>query len=144
MPLFAAPIGFSDNSPSQEGSLPSAGSMLMASKGDHSHQRISVAVAGTFDSTGNAAVSFVRPFPAGTPPVTMFVYEEAANSQPIIIKRKSWITDASGNYTGVNVQGYRMNTLPASLTLLTALVNFNVAGSIPVGVTFDCFSIKQG
>lgn len=118
------------------------GSRAYAADSGHVHPRLSSAINGTLDANGEKALTFGRTF--STKPVAAFTYAEAADSPPVTFKVKSWIQDGSGNYTGCVIKGYRGQTLPASLTLLTALVSFNVFAGSAAGVEFHFIALQPG
>jgi len=66
---------------------------------------------------------------------------DAASTQPVVFKVKSWTQDGSNNYTGCVIQGNRMSLLPATILTLAALVNFDVAGASASGATFCCIAL---
>jgi hypothetical protein len=122
-----------------ESGVPAPGNADQASAADHRHQRITSAVAGVLGAGNEATVTFAFPFTSE--PHCEFTYRELADNPPIEFKVKSWVTDANGAVTGCVVKAYRGQLLPATLTLLTALVNFNVFGGSAVGIPFTCFTI---
>ncbi len=80
-------------------------------------------------TAGEATWTFSTPF--ASKPVISHMFEEGADNQPIILKVKSFTT-SGGNYTAVTVKGYRAQTLPGGLVLLSALNLFNIfAGTAP-------------
>lgn len=83
-------------------------------------QRCTVAL-----SAGEVTWTFATPF--ATKPVVGHMFEESADNQPVIVKVKSF-TQANGQYTAVTIKGYRAQTLPSVIALLSALVNFNIFG----------------
>lgn len=92
----------------------------------------------TLDANGRAPVVFVRAF--DVKPVFFLEEEDDENAQPVSLKivKGSWVVDAQGRYTGCVVKGMRAQTLPANITLLTGLVNFNTFGASAAGVVVAC------
>lgn len=132
--------------PVAEGVAPVPGTGTMASRDDHMHPRLSSATVSTLDSTGAATVMFTRLFT--TTPCVQCLLVEATDSQPVIFKVQSWVKDASGNFTGCVLKGYRSSILP-SLSgilligpLLTALANYNVFGGSAANAQFCCLAIQ--
>jgi hypothetical protein len=98
---------------------PVAGSQSKAARSDHTHpvrvQRFRVACA----ADGTATWTFATPF-AQVPAVT-YMLENTAD-QPMIAN----ITELDTNH--VRVKLFMANKLPATLGLLSGLVNFNIFG----------------
>lgn len=136
----------SNNAPPAETVSPAAGAGGMASRDDHKHPRLSSATVSTLNASGEAVIAFTRLFAAM--PVVICTLYEAADSQPIVFKVKTWAQDGNGNYTGCTIKGYRSATLPAmsGLTLVTSLVtalgNFNVFGGSAAGAQFCCLALQ--
>lgn len=129
----------SDEAPLSEAGAPKPGSMPKAPRVDHQHPRLTSSTAATLGSNGEVTVTFTRSFPVQ--PSVICTLIEAADNQPVIFKVKSWVQDANGNYTAAVVKGYRLTTLPASLTLLSALISFNISGGSSAGAQFSCIAL---
>ena len=130
-----------DTTPSTEGTVATAGSRPLASREDHKHPRISSAGSGVLNASGEATITFTRQFTTA-PAVFMTAIE--ATGEPIIFKVKSWLGPAgaayvSGDYYGCVVKAHRLNALPASIALLTVLINFSVSSGSTTGVNF-CYT----
>lgn len=82
----------------------------------------------TLDVNGEATWTFPVPYPSK--PVVNHIYEEAAGNLPIIVKIKGFTQDGSLNYTAVTIKAYRLQTLPASLTVLTTLQSFDISAGV--------------
>ncbi len=132
---------FSDSAPVREATIAIPGAMPKASRGDHQHPRLTSASWGVTGASGEVTFSFTRAFAAK--PTIDLSYEEAADNQPCIFKVKGWTTNGNGEYTGLVAKGYRLQTLPASITLLTALVNFSVTVNAPAGINVSCIALQQ-
>jgi len=135
-----------NTAPVPEAVAPAVGAGQRAARDDHKHERLTSATVQVLDTQGVATVTFTRTF-ASLPAVTCLLYE-ASDAQPVVFKVKGWIKDASGNYTGCIVQGYRASILPALsgialLTgLITALANYNVFGGSAAGAQFCCIALQ--
>lgn len=129
----------SDSLPMDVALNAAAGAVGMVSRADHVHAaRIQRAIA-ALNASGEVTITFARLFTSK--PTVNCLYEEAADNQPIVLKIKGWTQDGSNNYTGVTVKGYRAQTLPSVLTLLTQLLSFNIFGAAaPSGITVHIFA----
>lgn len=130
----------SDSNPNPEAPAGAPGAVSPYARGDHTHPRLTSAASVVLDSSGDATVTFTRTFSA--PPNMHYSYEEAANGQPIIIKRVAWVM-TGGLYTGVQIHGYRLQRLPAVLTLLSGLINYDIAGGSAAGITVDVTALQK-
>lgn len=132
--------------PVPEGVPPIPGTGNMASRDDHQHPRLSSGTVSALGSNGEITIPFTRTF--ATMPVVICTLIEAADSQPVVFKVKSWVQDAQGVYTGCIIKGYRSTTLPAmgGVTLITGIVtllsNMNIFGGTTAGAQFCCFAIQ--
>jgi hypothetical protein len=88
-------------------------------------------------SAGEATWTFATPFSAK--PVISHMFEEAADGQPITIKVKSF-TQSGGLYTAVTVKGYRAQTLPSGLLVLSTLNLFNIFGGASPAVLVHLYA----
>ncbi len=129
----------SNNEPPSETVAPAPGAGGLAARDDHKHPRLSSATVNVLGANGEVAIMFTREFSA-MPAVTCLLVENADN-QPVVFKVKSW-TMNDQNYAGCVIKGYRMQTLPSVLTLLTQLLSFNVVGGVAVGAQFCCLAIQ--
>lgn len=129
-----------DATPKSEATTGKPGAVSPYARADHEHPRLTSAGSVVLDANGDATVTFTRTFSA--PPNMHYSYEEASNGQPIIIKRMGWVM-TGGLYTGVTIHGYRLQRLPAVLTLLSALVNYDIAGGSAAGITVDVTALQK-
>lgn len=136
----------SNTAPTPEATAPAAGSGGMASRDDHKHPRLSSASVSMLNASGEAAMTFSRSFTAM--PAVMCLLIEAADSQPVVFKVKTWTQDAQNNYTGCTIKGSRSSILPALSgilligPLISSLANFNVFGGSAAGAQFCCVAIQ--
>lgn len=131
---------FSNTPPSSEATTAVAGGVDQASRTDHQHPRLTSTATGTLGSNGEATITFTRTF--ATKPVVSILLVESADNQPIIFKVKSWSQDAQNRYTGCVIKGYRLNTLPATITLLSALVSFSISAGTAVGAEYSLIALQ--
>lgn len=131
---------FSDQAPIREATLAIPGSQSKASRGDHQHPRLTSASWGVTDANGEVTFTFTRSFAAK--PTIDLSYEEATNNQPCIFKVKSWVTNANGEYIGMVAKGYRLQTLPSTITLLGSLASFSVTVNAPAGINVSCIAVQ--
>ncbi len=129
-----------DTPPSGEATAAAAGSENKATRRDHRHPRLTSAQWGVTDANGEATFVFTRTFTAK--PAISFTYEEAAANQPLEFKVKAWTQDGNGNYTGCVAKGYRIRTLPSTLTLITQLISFSVTIDAPSGIPLSCIALQ--
>lgn len=143
--MFVNPVlMLSSINPVSEKTAPSPGDMEVGARSDHVHPRLTSATMHNLGETGEATVTFTRPF-AGLPAVTCLLYE-ATNSQPVVFKVKDWVRNGDA-YTGCTIQGFRASLLPALSgvlligPLITALANYNVFGGSAAGAQFCCIAL---
>lgn len=110
-------------------------------RADHQHPRLTSATIATLDGANTATVNFTRTF-AVEPSIDLTPIAPGG-TQPVILQVDSWIQDGGGLYTGCVIRGYRMNTLPATITLLTALVNFSVSSGSASGVRVSVIALQN-
>lgn len=130
----------SDEPPLPEAMAAAAGVEAKATRAGHRHPRLTSATLATLGSNGEVTVPFTRTFTA--PPAVTCLLIEAADSQPVIFKVKTFIQDANGNITGAIIKGYRTNTLPASIGLLSVLVGFSVTSGSAANAQFACIAVQ--
>lgn len=141
-PIPSTAIKLSDAAPMPETLAAVAGAGALATRSDHQHPRLTSATTGhVLDASGEATINFTRTF-VGKPAVT-YMLDEPADQGPVIIKVKTWLTNGNGDYTGCVVKGYRGQNLPASLTLLSALVSFNVFAGTTTGAAFTFIALQR-
>lgn len=93
-------------------------------------------------SAGTASVTFTRSFDAA--PAIAFGRIESSDLAGVVeFSIKSWIQDGNGKYTGAVVRARRQQLLPATITLLSSLQNFDVFGGSAVGVNFTCMAVQR-
>lgn len=129
----------SNNAPPSETVAPAAGAGSMASRDDHKHPRLSSAIVSVLGAAGEVDITFTRQFTAMPAVVCLLI--EMPDNQPVVFKVKNWIMNGP-NYAGCTIKGYRMQTLPSPLTLLTQLISFNIVGGVAVGAQFCCLAIQ--
>lgn len=110
-------IPLSDTPPGAEAKAAAAGSMPVASRGDHTHPRLTSAANATLDANGYATITFTRTFT--TEPVLVFG-AIGAGTGPVPDFRGDFII-TNGIYTGVTIFGQRSRPLPNMPSQLTAL-----------------------
>lgn len=129
-----------DDPPDGELTVPTPGDNLKASRDDHQHPRLTSATSHVTDGSGQATCMFTRSF--ATAPKLAPCYAEAADSEPVIMKRVSWVMDGP-NYVGCVMKAYRLRTLPASIALLSVLISFSVSGGSAAGIAFDLIALQS-
>lgn len=130
-----------DSTPSSESRMGAVGSQSERyARADHQHPRLTSATTHTLDASGLATVTFTRTF--ATEPAVDLTPIAPGGTQPVILQVDSWIM-SGGTYTGCVVKGYRLNTLPATLTLLTALVNFSISSGSVNGVRVSVIALQN-
>lgn len=139
MPLYVQ-TPLSTMPPIVEANAPETGVGGMAARNDHRHERLTSTATGTLNGSAEATITFTRSF--ATKPSVVICYVESADNQPIICKVKSW-TMSGSDYVGCVIKGYRLQQLPAVLTLLTQLLNFNVAGGTAVGAEYSFIAVAS-
>lgn len=140
------PIALSDMTPAAEAVVPAPGAVSVASRGDHKHPRLTSTTINTIGSNNKASVMFTRTF--STMPGVLCILIEAASNQPVIFKVESWLGPGgaawvSGDYYGAVISAARLNTLPASIALLSVLVSFSISSGSANGAQFSCVAIQQ-
>jgi hypothetical protein len=133
----AAPL--SDNMPITESSGAPGGAGT-ASRGDHTHPRLSSATSGTLNASGEATITFTRSF--AVMPCIDFTYIESADNPPIVFKVKIWVQDGGSNYIGCIAKGYRGQVIPQNLVSLLVGAVFNVFGGSATGIPFTCIALQ--
>lgn len=130
----AMPMVPSDDAPPPVNSTGSAGTSTQYARADHTHvSSVFKAIKSTTDATGTVSWTYPAGFFPDPPVVEITV--ETASGQPMV----ALIT--SNTASGGTAQVLRAQTLPASLTLLSGLVSFNVfGGTVPVGTKVHVFA----
>lgn len=129
----------SNQIPLSEATTATGGALTMASAADHQHPRLSSSSRATLDGSGLATVTYTRSFSA-KPAITLTAINPSG--RPVLLEVQSDVTDGGGNYIGCVVHGYRNQNLPAVLTLLSALINFDVFGASAAGVEVNVIAIQ--
>lgn len=144
----------SDSSPVSEGGA-AAGSMVLASRGDHKHPRLSVTAQGALDSNGQAPVTFMRDGVAVTFATKPAVTCMSVSASAAVFFDFAYTTDAQGRYIGGTLTGRKGRALPqltavsgiltAVITgvnaLVSALTGFDPFNSAAAGVEFSFIAI---
>lgn len=138
---FLGAAMLADTTPQSEVTSGTPGTQDKASRGNHRHPRLTSAVWGVTNASGEVTFNFTRVFT--TKPTVDLSYEELADNQPCIFKVKSWLTNGNGEYTGLVAKGYRLQTLPSTILSLTALVSFSVSINAPAGINVSCIALQQ-
>lgn len=141
MPQFIPPqIKPSTTAPSSEVTGGSSGSDPRAfSMGDHRHPRLTSVTKATLDGSGLATVTFTRSF-ANEPGVVLTAIAPGG-TQPVTLQVQSWV-QTGANYTGCVVKGYRAQTLPAVIALLSALLNYDIFAGSASGVGVSVIAVQ--
>lgn len=128
--------------PPTEAVAAAVGAGLKASRENHVHKRLTSTTVQTLDGSGNATINFTRTFVA-MPGVVLTAYKPADNL-PITLEvvAGSWIMDGNGEYAGCIIHGSRARTLPSTLSLLSALISYNIFAGDASGVLFSCVAIQ--
>lgn len=108
------------------------GSQTRYAREDHTHPRITRAAVVTTDSSGGWTVTWSSP--VTTPPVVLPVPVNSS-TQPIVCNVATRTTTAA---TG---RCWLARTLPATLTLLTNLVSFDLFGAAATGIQVQVLAI---
>lgn len=124
----------SDSMPMEEGTAGAAGAQAKASRGDHSHKRLTSTATGNLDGSAQATIMFTRTF-SKKPAVTALAVEDNANPVPRF-KVRRWLKadgqpwTAGEPYGGCVIYGDRARALPTLSgilligPLITALAGF--------------------
>lgn len=140
-PQAVVNLPFSDATPMAETRLGTPGAAPKAVREGHEHPRLTSATTDhVLDANGEATITFTRSF--AVKPAVTYMLDEAADLGAVLIKVKTW-TIVGGQYTGCVVKGYRARTLPATLTLLTALINFDVFAGVTTGAVFTFIALQK-
>ncbi len=108
---------------------------------DHRHPRLTSATIVTLGAGNTATATFTRTF-AVEPSIDLTAIAPGG-TQPVILQVDSWVQDGNGAYTGCVIRGYRMNTLPATIALLTALISFSVTSGSASGVRVSVIALQN-
>jgi hypothetical protein len=121
MPAVVPPafLQLADSSPTAEAKSPAAGSMDTASRGDHTHPRLTSAANVTLDANGYATITFTRTF--ATEPVLVFG-SLGSGTEPVPDFRGNFI-QTNGVYTGVTIYGQRARAMPMINPISTGLLS---------------------
>lgn len=128
-----------NQTPVAEAVSPTPGAAGAASRTDHTHPRLTSTTVQTLGAGGNVTVNFTRTF-ATMPGVVCTAYKVTDNL-PVSFEVASWIM-SNGAYAGCVIHGDKSRTLPAVLTLLTALISFNTNLGDATGTQFSCVAIQ--
>lgn len=108
------------------------GSQVRYAREDHTHPRITRAAVVTTDSTGAWSVTWAAA--VSTPPVVLPVPVNAS-TQPIVCNVTTRTT------TSASGRCWLARTLPATLTLLTNLISFDIFGGAATGIQVQVLAI---
>ena len=108
------------------------GSQIRYAREDHTHPRITRAAVVTTDSAGAWSVTWATP--VTTPPVVLPVPVNAS-TQPIVCNVATRTT------TQATGRCWLARTLPATLTLLTSLISFDIFGGAASGTQVQILAI---
>lgn len=126
--------------PSTELTGGSAGSdPLRFAMGDHRHPRLTSVTKSTLDGSGLATVTFTRSF--ATEPGVVLTAIAPGGTQPVTLQVQSWVQSGS-DYTGCIIKGYRAQTLPAVIALLSALINYDIFAGSASGVGVSVIAVQ--
>jgi hypothetical protein len=140
MPRSQAPVQLTDSLPVAENTTPSAGTMAQATRGDHTHKRLTSVTSQSTAANGEATVTFTRTF-TGEPGVVLSPREDTDNGA-LTWKVRSYVIDGgTGQYTGCVIRFYRIQPLPNVLVLLSALLNFRVDAGVVGVIPFVCTAV---
>lgn len=131
-------VPLSNNPGLTEAGSGQAGTMPMASRGDHTHPRLSATANGTLNASGEATITFTRSF--ANKPSVIITYVEAADNQPLVFKVKTW-TQSGATYTGCVIKAYRSQTIPTNLATLLLGGVFNLFSGSASGVEYNLIAI---
>lgn len=119
--------------PPTEGSAASMGAQTMRyALEDHVHQRITRSGTAVTDSAGGWAITWTMPL-AATP--TVYPIPVNAGQQPVVCNVTTRTT------TGATGRCWLSRTLPAVLTLLTNLLNYDIFGATAPGITVQVLAL---
>lgn len=125
--------------PASEAVSATGGVMAEGSRADHVHPRLTSATIATLDASGKATVTFTRSFAVEPCPILAAIATGA--SQPTTVEVESWVKTGA-LWTGAVVKGYRAQRLPAVLTLLSALVNYDIFGATAANTRVSCVFLQ--
>ncbi len=127
--------------PPAEATTGQIGAAGMYASAAHVHPRLTSVQIATLDANGLATVMFARSFAAQ--PGVILTPINPVGSQPVMLQVQGWTNDTSGNFIGCSIKGYRTNTLPSTLALLSALISFNIAGGSAANVQVSVVAIQS-
>lgn len=110
---------------------------------DHTHATRVQRVAMLTAADGTATWTYARPIavPAGkTPPMSYMVEDTGSPVVVQVISRTFTSANGIDTHTAVTVRAQRSRTLPATITTLLALVNFDVFGIAAAGVRVNLWA----
>lgn len=122
---FSTGVLLADTAPIAEAKTAGAGSMSLASRGDHTHPRLTSAQTGTLDGAGYATIVFTRSFIAE--PAVAILGVDSTSASPADFKVKQFTLDGDGSYIGCVVYGVRARALPA-LTAVSGIISAVITG----------------
>jgi hypothetical protein len=135
---FMSATPLSNLQPTSEAVSATIGSSVMAARADHAHQRLTSSTRVTLDASGLATVTYTRTFSA--PPVLSCLAINPTG-RPVTVEQVSDIKTGA-LWTGAQIHGYRTQNLPAVITLLSGLINYDVFGASAAGVDVNVIAIQ--
>lgn len=136
-----AQVTLADDAPVGQKIAPVAGMGGKAARFDHAHPSNASVTEHATLTTGEAAIVFARTF--SKKPAVECIPEEATDLGALTYKVKGWTKDAQNQITGCTVKFYRIQGLPSSLLVLSALVSFRVDMGMVGAVSFICNATEQ-
>lgn len=125
-------------SPKSEATTPATGTGDKASRDDHVHPRLTITRNGDLDANGSAVLDFA-PVAYDLEPGFFAVSIGAA---ALVAFDVAWTKDGAGKFTGATITARRSRKLPAVISLLTALVNYDTSEPA-ANVKFNATIIKS-
>ncbi|SFV06022.1 hypothetical protein SAMN02799631_04338 [Methylobacterium sp. 174MFSha1.1] len=119
------------------------GTSTLYARADHTHAaRVQRTVLTTL-ADGTATWTFARPIavPTGRLPPIAYMVEDTGTPVVVQITGRTMTTDGTmDTHTAVAIRAQRARTLPAALTVLTALVGFDIFGGSASGVRVNVWA----
>jgi hypothetical protein len=135
---FMSATPLSDMTPTSEAVAGAVGNSVMAARADHAHARLTSSTRVTLDASGLATVTYTRTFTA--PPVLSCLAINPTG-RPVTVEQVSDLKTGA-LWTGCTIHGYRAQNLPAVITLLSGLINYDVFGASAAGVDVNVIAIQ--
>lgn len=126
------------SAPKSEATAPAVGTGEKASRDDHVHPRLTITRNGVLDGNGSAPIDFA-PVVYDLEPGFFAV---SIGAGALVAFDVTWVQDGAGKYTGATITARRSRKLPAVISLLSALVNYDTSEPA-AGVRFNATIIKS-